>query len=104
MLLLTLGVVLWSFTHFLPTRFIGLRSAIVSRVGVMPYKGLFSVSIVASIVMMVFGWKSAIPQPLYDLGEWGLRVGGLLILAGGIGIVFAPVLAANPWLFNVRPY
>jgi uncharacterized membrane protein len=81
-LLLIAGVLLWSFTHFMPTLFVTSRAQLIDRVGENPYKGLFSLAILASVVMMVFGWKSAEAQPVYYLGGWAMKATALLVLVG----------------------
>jgi uncharacterized membrane protein len=107
MQLLVLGVILWSFTHFLPTAFNGTRNKMVAWMGEMPYKGLFSAVIVGSIVLMVFGWKSTVPQPLYHLGPWGHRIAGPIVFAGFLFFAAAQApsnlrrLVRNPQLTGV---
>ena len=63
--LLVLGVLVWSAAHLLPCSAPGLRSRLVARLGEGPYKGLFALTIVLSIVLMVLGWRSAQPGLIY---------------------------------------
>ena len=59
MTLLTLGVLLWAFVHLFPSLMPGPRASLMARLGENPYKGLFALDIVISILLMVFGWRSA---------------------------------------------
>ena len=62
---LVLGVLLWSTAHLLPSAGVSVRAGLMSRLGEGPYKGLFSLTIVLSVVLMVVGWRSAEPIHLY---------------------------------------
>lgn len=65
MILLVIGVLLWSFVHMLPNVGRPVRGALVGVVGEDPYKGLFSLAIVGSVVLMVFGWRGTPASPVY---------------------------------------
>ena len=65
MTLLISAVLLWSALHLFPSLMPGAREGLMKRFGAGSYRGLFALSIVASIVLMVFGWKSAIIEPVY---------------------------------------
>ena len=65
MTLLLTAVLLWSTLHLFPSVLPGAREGLMKRLGAGPYRGLFALSIVASIVLMVFGWKSAVVEPVY---------------------------------------
>lgn len=68
---LVLGVLLWSAAHLLKSVAPPLRQRIVDRIGTDPYRGLFSLVIVASLVLMVLGWRGTPPHPLYVPPVWG---------------------------------
>ena len=53
MLLLVAGVLLWSATHLFSSFGRQAREGLVARIGLNPYKGLFSLLIVASLVLIV---------------------------------------------------
>ena len=65
MIWLVLGVVLWSGLHLIPAIGTSLRAACIARLGEGPYKGLFALSLVAAIVLMVMGWRSTPPAAVY---------------------------------------
>lgn len=79
MLLLTLGVLLWSLVHLYKSVGHSHRAGVVASMGEMPYKGVFSLLIVASLVMIVMGWKSAPPTSLW-LPPVGMRHATLLLV------------------------
>lgn len=59
MTILLLGVLLWSVVHLFPISMPSARADVVARLGKGPYKGLFALLIVLSLVMIVFGWRWA---------------------------------------------
>lgn len=65
MILLILGLLLWIIFHSLSAMGIGIRRRLIAKLGEGPYSGIVALMIVASIVMMVFGWRSIIPEPIY---------------------------------------
>ncbi|MCL1038319.1 NnrU family protein [Shewanella submarina] len=71
MLYLILGVLLWSLTHLLPSLAPNWRAAqLASSVG--RYKGLFSLSILISLGLIVYGWRHTPVEYLYVAGM-GMR-------------------------------
>ena len=91
---LELGVLLWSFTHFLPAAFPGLRKSLVARLGENGLKGLFTLSMALAIYLVISGWKAAVPESIYLPPTWGRHVTALLVLIGFI-LFFAPYPANN---------
>ena len=65
MSLLLAGIILWFVAHSLPATAPGKRDALAAKLGELPYRGVFSLVILASLLMIVFGWKSAVPSALY---------------------------------------
>lgn len=65
MTLLIAGIALWFVTHLFPAAAPGARDSLIKKLGENPYKGIFSLLILAALLMIVFGWKSAIPNALY---------------------------------------
>ena len=68
--LLIIGVLLWSFVHLYPSVFPERRSLLIEKLGG-KYKGIFAICIVFSIVLIVLGWRSTVPSPVYDIPSWG---------------------------------
>ena len=66
MTLLIAGIGLWFITHLFPAAAPDARGNIVAKLGENPYKGFFSLLILAALLMIVFGWKSAVPSTVYE--------------------------------------
>ncbi len=65
MVWLCVGVLLWMAVHFIPSVARALRTALVERVGENPYKGIFALTLVLSIALMIVGWRSTAPELIY---------------------------------------
>lgn len=65
MLLLTAGLIVWSLVHLAPSLGVKPRQAVIDRMGFDAYRGLFSLIVIGSVVMIVMGWRSSIPQYMY---------------------------------------
>jgi uncharacterized membrane protein len=82
MIWLVLGVLLWSFVHLTPSVARPFRASLIERLGDRPYQGLFTLAIIASIVLMVVGWRSSVPVPVYAAPGWGrIAAEGLMLVA-----------------------
>ena len=84
MLLLIAGLVMWSGLHFIPTLAISFRTRQLESLGNNKYRAIFSILIVISIVLMVFGWRSIEPVHIYSPPAWSTPVTGLLVLVAFI--------------------
>jgi uncharacterized membrane protein len=65
--LLIAGVLLWVIVHLSPSLAPGVRQRLIDKLGEKPYRGVFALMIVASLFMIVFGWRSTPEQYLYVL-------------------------------------
>jgi uncharacterized membrane protein len=63
--LLLTGIVLFCVVHLFPSLMPAARDRLVSRLGENPYKAVFSVLILAGLILIVLGWKAAVPRPVY---------------------------------------
>ena len=88
MALLIAGLALWSVTHLFPAAAPGARDNLSKTLGENPYRGVFSLLILAALLMIVFGWKSAVPSAIYVPPMGSGIVPSLLVLFGLI-IFFA---------------
>lgn len=79
MLLLTLGVLLWAVVHLSKAVTPNVRAGLIGSIGEWPYKGLFALLIVASLVLIVMGWKSTLPTALWNPPVWMRHVTMLLM-------------------------
>jgi len=90
MTMLTIGVALFALIHLFKTFARPVRAGIINRIGEGPYKGLFSLGLVASIAIIVWGWWRADTSSLYVPPSWGRHAAMLLML-----IAFILLGAAN---------
>ena len=74
MIILCLGLALWWGVHFVPSLAPGLRVQLVAKMGLGAYKGLFSVLIITSLVLIVLGWRGTPPEIVYLPPAWGRHV------------------------------
>ena len=80
MYLLILGLAMWSLIHLFPSFAKDARENIINKLGIGPYKGLFALLIVSSVILIVFGWRSIEPVDVYLPQSWGRYVTYLLVL------------------------
>jgi len=102
MSLLITGVILWSAAHLFKAAAPGLRSRVEERIGKDPYRGLFSLVIIGSLVVIVVGWRSALPQGVYTAPMAGSPIVGVLVFAGLV-LFFASQFAGNIKRFIRHP-
>ncbi len=77
---LSVGVLLWVVVHFIPSVAPGLRASLVERIGENPYKGIFALTLVLSIALMVIGWRSTTPEIIYLPPAWAPPLTSMLML------------------------
>jgi len=65
------GLLLFTVAHLFPAAFAGPRKQLVDKLGFNPYRGLFSLVIVASLLSIVFGWKAAPQTNVYTAALHG---------------------------------
>ena len=65
MTILVLGIILFCLIHLFPAMAPSVRGALQERLGENPYRGLFSLLIIGSLVVIVVGWKATIPSVVY---------------------------------------
>lgn len=82
--LLVFGLLLWSGVHLVPAVAVAFRAKAVQRLGEGRYRMVFALLILLSIAAMVFGWRSAVPLPVYAPPAWGMHATALLVLAAFI--------------------
>lgn len=105
--MLVAGVVLWSVVHLLPSAGRGIRQGLISTVGDSPYQGLFALSILGSVVLMVFGWRSATPSFVYappvtsSMIMSPLMIVALILFAGSQGETNIKRIIRHPQLTGV---
>jgi uncharacterized membrane protein len=65
MTLLIGGLLLFGAVHLFPSALPDTRKRMLDKLGSNPYRGLFSLAILGSLVLIVFGWKAALPTVVY---------------------------------------
>ncbi len=65
MTLLVSGILLFALVHFVPSFAPSLRAGAIRRMGEGGYKGIFSLILLASFALIITGWRSIQPTPLY---------------------------------------
>ena len=63
--LLITGIAVWCAVHLFPSVMPAKREALITRLGNNAYRGLFALVILASLVTIVLGWRSATPAAVY---------------------------------------
>ncbi|TCP62230.1 putative membrane protein [Rhodovulum bhavnagarense] len=79
MMYLILGVLLWSFAHLFKRVFPDLRASLDSAMGQWS-KILFAVPLVASVVLMVMGYRGNEAPILYTTPDWTVHLNNTLML------------------------
>jgi len=85
--LLIAGVALFAVLHLYRGALPASRDALRDKMGAGAFKGVLSLLLLGSLVLIVLGWRSAIPTPVYANPEWGRHLAMLLM-------VFAIILFA----------
>lgn len=80
MILLIIGVLLWSLTHLVPAIAPSFRKGLIEKLGAKPYRGIFAAMIGLALVLIVLGWRSTPEEYLYVLPTWSRPVGILLMV------------------------
>jgi uncharacterized membrane protein len=65
MTLMILGLLAFTGLHLVPTLAPGTRSALQRRMGENGYKGVASLLVLLSVVLIVFGWRGTSPSLIY---------------------------------------
>ena len=65
MTLLILGLLLWAAVHFIPSLAQPLKAAWKDKLGNTGYQITFALVVLLSLLMIIFGWRSATPSIVY---------------------------------------
>jgi len=86
MTFLILGVLLFASVHLMPSLAPGLKAAWLEKLGEGGYKGTFSILLLGSFVLMVYGWRSAEPSEVY-MPILYLRQPGIALVMIAMGLL-----------------
>jgi uncharacterized membrane protein len=87
--LLIFGVLLFAVVHLIPAIFRPLRASLVDKLGENAYRGIFSLVVVAALVLIVLGWRSATPSGIYVPPLPGGPITSILVFAAFVLFVSA---------------
>lgn len=79
MSLLILGLMVWTFAHVFKRAMPGARAALADRLGAGPARGVMALAILAGLVLIVIGFRSAPFIPIYQPPSWGIHLNNLLM-------------------------
>ena len=86
------GLLLFSAAHLLPSAMPLVRKQAMEKLGFNLYRGLFSLTIIASLVLIVFGWKAATPASIYSAPLHGGPIVSALVF-----VAFVLFVASQPY-------
>ena len=100
--ILVTGIAIFCLAHLFPAIRPTARDNMHAKLGENPYRGLFSLVIIAALVLIVVGWKSATPVPVYAPPLAANLLTSLLILVGLV-LFFASQFNGNIKRFVRHP-
>lgn len=68
--------------HLIPYFAKSFRAGAQSTIGMLPYKGLFALSVAAALVGIILGWMDSEPDFLYAPPAWGMHATPVFVLVG----------------------
>ena len=90
MTMLSIGLLIWVTVHLFPSVLPNKRQSLIGRLGNNAYQGIFALLILASLLLIVFGWRTSVPTHLYAPVD-ALRLPAILLIYVG----FILMVAAN---------
>lgn len=88
---LLVGVLIFCLAHLFPAVLPESRAKLEQKLGENPYRGVFSLVIVGALVVIVLGWRSAVPTALYNPPMSPGPAPSLLVLIGFVLFVASQV-------------
>lgn len=82
------GVSLWVIAHLIPTLGAGFRQTLIDKLGDGPYRGVFALTILTSLGLIVVGWRATPEEYLYVLPVWS-RTAGITLMMIAIFLISA---------------
>lgn len=82
--LLIAGLFIWYLVHLTPSLAAPLRQNLINKLGENVYKLLFAVLMLASLALIISGWRGTVPSHLYQLPGFTRHLGMLLVLVAFI--------------------
>ena len=99
---LIVGMLIWSGVHLIPSLGRPLRSSLIERLDEQKYQGLFALAILSSLALIIFGWRSALPDPVYSTPAWG-RLAAIVFMYPALVLFVASGMPSNLKRFIRHP-
>lgn len=74
------GVLLWSIVHLTKSVAPGVRSGLQNKLGEGPHKGIVALLIITALALMIYGWRTAQYEFVYDPPTWGRHLNMLTMV------------------------
>lgn len=78
--MLIVGIAIWSIVHFIPSLAKPVKLKWQAALGEKGYMASFSIIVVTSLVLIVFGWRSSTPEYLYVLPAFTKHIAMLMMV------------------------
>ncbi len=101
MTMLSVGLFIWVTAHLYPSVLPSNRQLLITRLGSNAYQGVFALFILASLLLIVFGWRTSVPTHLYTPIDL-LRLPSILLIIAGFILVVAANFPATRFKSIVR--
>jgi uncharacterized membrane protein len=88
MAMLISGLLIWIVVHLFPAVAPASRQQFVTRLGNGPYQAIFSMVIIAGLLLIVLGWRSTVPAHLLSPPD-GMRHPAMLLVVIGFILMVA---------------
>jgi len=62
---LVVGVLLFACVHSIPSLAPSLKANVLTKIGENAYKGIFSLLLLGAFGVIIVGWRSVVPEPIY---------------------------------------
>ncbi len=101
MITISAGLLIWVVAHLFPSVFSAQRQKLISHIGSNPYQGLFAILIIASLVLIVLGWRNTVPEQIY-LPAAQLRLPSVFLTVVGFVVMVGANFPATRLKFIIR--
>jgi len=91
---LLIGVVIFALVHLYPAACGERRQLLIKKIGVGPYKGLFSVATLGALFMIIFGWRNSDITNIYTPPEWG-RLAVVVLMYPALFLFISASMSGN---------
>lgn len=89
MAMLIAGLAIWIAVHLFPSVAPASRQQLVTRLGNGPYQAIFSLLLIAGLLLIIFGWRNTVPDHVYTPLSALRHPAMLLVVIGFILMVAA---------------